>query len=182
MMALVLGASGSGKSLYAEGLASRFAAGSRELYYIATMIPHGDDGALRVAKHRKQRETKGFVTVERPFFVSGLEFKKDAVVLLEDVSNLLANAMFADGDGDKKNRTFEDDVFADIKNLREKCRAVVVVTIDALDVKPEYDGETVNYINALNKLNEKLVDFADIVVTMRGGEAVFLKGEAYVRD
>ena len=46
MKILVLGKNDSGKSAYAEKIASNITTG--ELYYIATMIPYGEDGRLRI--------------------------------------------------------------------------------------------------------------------------------------
>ena len=65
MMVLVTGASGSGKSEYAEGVAVKLA-GKGNLYYLATMRVYGEEGARRVERHRKLRAGKGFQTVECP--------------------------------------------------------------------------------------------------------------------
>ena len=170
MTALILGPNGSGKSAYAEKLVTRL--NTSDVYYIATMIPYGEEGQARVEKHRKQRESMGFITVEKPFHVSDNPMAPDAAVLLEDVSNLLSNALF-DGnhDGD------ENSVFNDITTLCGLCRVAVLVSIDNLNVLPEYDGETRAYIDSLNRLNGRLSDFADMVVWMRAGEPIVVKGE-----
>jgi len=191
MTVLVLGSNGSGKSMYAEKLATRFSTGA--LYYVATMVPYGDEGQARVEKHKKQRGSMGFITVEKPFYVSEIPFRPDSVVLLEDVSNLVGNALF-DGnrDGSEAGRGANDapllapatwnSVFADIAAMCAKCRDVVLVSIDGLSVQPEYDEETCGYIYTLNRLNTRLADFSDTVVKMCGGAPVFVKGEAYALD
>lgn len=171
MTALVLGPNGSGKSAYAEKLAARLSSGAP--YYIATMIPYGEEGLARVEKHRRQRESMGFITVERPSNVSEIPLPPGAAVLLEDVSNLLSNALF-----DGNHAGSEDDVFADITALCAKCRAAVLVSIDGLTAKSEYDGETRGFLDALNRLNQRLCGFADTVFVMRGGAPVFVKGDA----
>ena len=172
VIALVLGPNDSGKSLFAEKLAARLSYGA--LYYIATMTPFGDEGLARVEKHRKQRESLGFITVEKPFRVSEVFLPADAAILLEDVSNLLGNALF---DGERE--AGEDGVFADIAAMCANCRAAVLVSIDGLDVSKDYDAETCGYISALNRLNRRLSGFADTVVVMSGGTAVYVKGEKY---
>jgi adenosylcobinamide kinase/adenosylcobinamide-phosphate guanylyltransferase len=91
MMILIAGANSSGKSAFAEDLAVRIADGP--LYYIATMVPHGPEGAARVARHLTRRAGRGFITIESPGAV--LPARDADTVLLEDVSNLLADAMFA---------------------------------------------------------------------------------------
>ena len=54
MFALIFGGSGSGKSEYAEKLSCELAQ-KNEKYYIATMIPYGEEGKKRVESHKKLR-------------------------------------------------------------------------------------------------------------------------------
>ena len=175
MMVLVLGPNGSGKSLYAEKIATRFSSG--ELFYIATMIPYGDEGLTRVEKHRKQREGAGFITVEKPFCVSEIPLPPDAVVLLEDVSNLLGNALFG---GDRSGS--EESVFTDITAMCAKCRTAVLVSIDGLTATQEYDDETRGYIELMNRLNNWLYELAETVIIMRDGKPDVVKGEVNALD
>ena len=65
MIIIVTGASGSGKSEYAEGVAVKLV-GKGDLYYLATMRVYGEEGVCRVERHRKLRAGKGFQTVECP--------------------------------------------------------------------------------------------------------------------
>lgn len=175
MTVLVLGPNGSGKSTCAEGIATRLSSGA--LYYIATMIPYGEEGLTRVEKHRTQRASAGFVTVEQPSSVSEVPLPPHAVVLLEDVSNLLANALFA-GHQDGS----EEGVFGDITAMCAKCRAAVMVSIDGLTTTSASDDETRGYIHALNGLNGRLADFADIVLAMRDGLPIAIKGDVHALD
>lgn len=175
MIVFILGPNGSGKSAYAEKLAARLSTGT--LVYIATMIPYGEEGQARVEKHRKQRESMGFITVEEPSHVSGIPLLSDATMLLEDVSNLLGNALF-DGNRDRN----EDSVFSDIITMCARCRNAVIVSIDGLAVRPEYDEETHDYINALNRLNGRISDFSDVVIMMHDRTPVFVKGNANELD
>ena len=90
-------------------------------------------------------------------------------MLLEDVSNLLANAMFERG-GD------EASVYADIEALCSRCRLLVAVTITGL-CADGYDGETAAYIRALNGLNQRLYDRAAAAVAMKDGAPFAEKGD-----
>jgi len=94
------------------------------------------------------------------------------VVLLEDVSNLLANTIFEKG-GDP------DSVFHDICALADRCRILVVVTIAGLK-DDGYDAETVAYINGLNEINQKLFDKASVAISMQEGTPVYQKGDVHV--
>ena len=79
MLILLTGASNSGKSRFAETIASRF---SGPRIYAATMVPCGAEGAARVDRHRRQRAGQGFVTAECPRGLAGISAGTDARVLL----------------------------------------------------------------------------------------------------
>lgn len=154
MMLLVIGSNGSGKSEYAENwLCSRCA---EEKYYIATMLPYGEEGAARVEKHRKMRAGKGFITLEAAFDFAKLSLKKNAMILLEDASNLLANILF-------EQKGSLEDAKRDIDIVRKKAAILVVVSIGNLREEAEYDAETLNYLRNLHALNEWLTKIADEV-------------------
>ncbi len=67
MLVLVIGGGGSGKSAYAEALACRLSPQNKQgkRYYLATMEVYGEEGRKRVAKHRRAREGKNFITIEQ---------------------------------------------------------------------------------------------------------------------
>ena len=62
MFHLVTGGSGSGKSEYAEQLIMEFGEKEpwRKRYYLATMMPFGEETKQKIERHRKMREGKGF--------------------------------------------------------------------------------------------------------------------------
>lgn len=64
MLILITGASGSGKSEYAEKICCELA-GSAKKYYIATMQPYGAEGTQRIRRHHALRQGKGFETIEQ---------------------------------------------------------------------------------------------------------------------
>ena len=96
MILLVVGTSNSGKSSLAEEIAVK--TGDPVRIYLATMKVCNDEGIKRVERHRKQRKGKGFVTIESAYNVTdaltGLEKPMDTTVLLECVSNLVANELY----------------------------------------------------------------------------------------
>ena len=129
---MISGANGSGKSRYAERIVART---TGERYYIATMRPCSEENLQRIEKHREQRKDLQFTTLECPYQAGAAAVERDGVVLLEDVSNLLANAMFERG-GD------EASVYADIEALCSRCHLLVAVTITGLRA----DGYDLNEI------------------------------------
>lgn len=162
---LIAGPNGSGKSRFAESLAARF---SGERYYIATMVPQTEENARRIVRHRRQRAGLHFVTMELPRFIGSAGVGAGAFVLLEDVSNLLANAMFGGGGT-------ADTVFAEIESLRRRCALLTAVTISGL-ASGDYAGETAAYIRGLNALNARLLDTADAAAVLRDGVPQWRKG------
>lgn len=100
MFIFLTGGSASGKSGWAEGLAA--ALHRREggvLLYLATMSAGDEESRARIARHRRQRAGKGFLTLERPAGLGELTLPPDATVLLEDVGNLCANELYGPGGG-----------------------------------------------------------------------------------
>ncbi len=168
ILILISGKNNSGKSSFAEKLVGQSVG---EKYYIATMIPQTNDNYARIEKHRRQREQFGFHTLELPYQLEAASVTSDDVVLLEDVSNLLANNIF-----EKDNNA--DSVFCDIYNLLRRCKMLVAVTISGLD-NSGYDAETSAYIDSLDYLNQKLFNTASAAITMQDGAPVYQKGEPH---
>ena len=67
MTRLIIGEPDSGKSAAAEEMAMR--CDTPRVYYLATMLVLDEDGRRRREKHRKQREGRGFLTLEIPYRV-----------------------------------------------------------------------------------------------------------------
>ncbi|MBR1659046.1 MAG: bifunctional adenosylcobinamide kinase/adenosylcobinamide-phosphate guanylyltransferase [Oscillospiraceae bacterium] len=164
---LISGPNDSGKSRFAEALLARRAL---PRFYLATMRPVTAENYARIEKHRRQREGLGFTTLETPDRVGDAAITPGCAVLLEDVSNLLANAMFGGG-GDGET------VLADIAVLRSRCALMAAVTITGLD-PADYEGETALYAAALGRLNAALLAEADAAAALENGAPRWLKGEA----
>ena len=164
---VILGPNGSGKSLYAEDLA--VSSGDNRLY-IATMVPKNQENHQRIEKHRLQRRGKGFITIEEPLCMSCVPVSKDSVILLEDVSNLVANRIFGSQPGKYS------PVLEDILTLAGRCKTLIAVSISGLE-EEGYSGETADYIRTLNDLNEKLICQASMAVEMRDGAPMLLKAQ-----
>lgn len=170
-MILISGPNGSGKSRFAEQLVSK-TQGAR--YYIATMESQTEENERRIEKHRHQRESLDFVTLELPYQVKNAAVAPDSVVLLEDATNLLGNTVF--GHGGTAEETYED-----ILMLARNCRLLFVVTISGLDPNA-YEGETADYIRSIHALNQALFRAADAAVELSGGVPHWTKGEFHVPD
>ena len=163
---LVAGENSSGKSVFAEDLVCGL---DGKRYYIATMIPATEENAERIEKHRVRRRDMGFTTFEKGSDIGTLPIKNGSVVLLEDVSNLLVNHIFIDG-GDL------EDALEDIKKVMDKCRICIAVTISRFDWESDDEG-TLDYMDQMMVLNERLAELADVHVNMKDGAPVIVKGD-----
>ncbi len=173
MLAVITGGSGSGKSEYAEGVATSLAKrDGLPLYYIATMRPFGAEGKWRVERHRKLRAGKGFETIECYVNLKEQTLPEQGVVLLECMSNLTANEMFeSEGAGDA---TVEA-VITGVKALKERCSHLVIVTNDIFSDGMTYEEETRRYQERLGEINRRIAAEADEVTEVVCGIPLQLK-------
>ena len=168
MLTLIIGGAGSGKSAFAENLV-RGLPGQR--VYLATMEPFDAECRARIEKHRAQRAAFGFTTVERYTDLSGAPLPAGANVLMEDLSNLLANEMFSPAGGG------EDAVRRGLHSLNTAAENLTVVTNELFSGGADYAEETLAYLRALARLNRKLAAEAGLVVEVVCGLPNVLKGE-----
>lgn len=169
MLRLVTGGSCSGKSAFAEKLATeekkKHPAGT--LYYVATMVPYDEECRERIRRHREVRKDKGFATRECYTDLSCLTAEKEDVFLIECLSNLLANEMYEKtGQMKEKNSAparVEEVIAAPIRKLAGKCAAVIVVTNEVFSEGTAFPEETALYLQLLGKSNCLLAGAADSV-------------------
>jgi adenosylcobinamide kinase/adenosylcobinamide-phosphate guanylyltransferase len=165
MITLIIGTHNSGKSLVAEKLSTE--SGDDYRIYLATMKVMDDAGKERVHRHRKQRQGKGFVTMERTMDIDKVlgEIKdpQNTTVLLECVSNLAGNEMHDNPGGVKS----ADTLAAEIRLLAKGVHNMIIVT-NEYDLKGEgYDADTIRYVEFLHEINDRIVSFADRVIDLR---------------
>lgn len=167
MIHLITGGSASGKSAYAECQVA--ASGAPQRYYIATMRPWGEEGRARVEKHRKMRKEKKFVTVECYTDLEQIRLDgqyltakrpENSAVLLECMSNLVANEQFEVGGTDEEilNR-----IERGIRHLQKQAGNIIIVTNEVFSDGCNYDPETLRYIQLLGRMNARLSSIADRV-------------------
>ncbi len=178
MVSFILGGSGSGKSEYAENLAVRLKNKEEEghflkstdvlshiqkphLVYLATMQPQDNESRLRVTRHQKMRAGKGFETRECYTHIEQLSIQENEILLLECLSNLMANEMFS-----PEGRTMQATgiVKEGICRLAECSRHLVVVGNNVFEDGMEYEQSTRNYLQEMAKVHQFLGEYADQVV------------------
>lgn len=171
MMHLITGGSGSGKSAYAE--AQVLAAGEGRRIYIATMIPRGEEGRQRVSRHRLLRAEKQFETIECYTGLQALTLPENGTVLLECMSNLVANEMFEpEGAGAHT----AEAVLEGVRMLKRQARHLFLVTNEVFSDWIAYDEETMRYLACLGEVNCALAEMADAVTEVVYGLPQRIKG------
>lgn len=169
MMILITGGSKCGKSRFAESL---FADRTEQKIYLAAMQPYGDEAAAAIARHRKMRADKEFLTVEQYTDIDRADIPDGSAVLLECMGNLLANEMF------RNDIITEctDKIVSDILHLKKRTKFLVIVTNQVGSDGIDYDKGTAGYIAALGRINQKIAANADKVIECVYGIPVTVKG------
>ena len=159
MITLIYGGSSSGKSSYAEDYVCQSSCKNR--YYLATMMSQDNESLQRIQRHKKLRAGKDFITLEQPYDISNtIVSEEDSVVLLECMSNLVANEMFRDGRVNSGKATV-DKIIKDIETLDSKVSQLVIVSNDVFEDGLEYDDYTKEYLRALGQINARLAKMAE---------------------
>ena len=167
MRTLIIGGAGSGKSAFAETLVCRLE-GKR--IYLATMSAEDRESLERISRHRSQRSGRGFETMEKAENLADAEIPTGSNILLEDLSNLLANEMFhSHGGGFPAVRT-------GVEHIASFARHLTIVTNEIFSDGERYEGDTLRYQEQLAELNRELAEKADLVVEVVCGLPNVLKG------
>lgn len=173
MFVIVTGGSGSGKSAFAEEKIAQLGAGKR--IYIATMMCFDEESRKRVRRHRRMRDGKGFATIERYTGLESVTLPEDGIVLLECMSNLVANEMFSENGAREESVSR---ILNGVRHVREQVRHLVIVTNEIFSDGMDYDEETRRYQEYLGEINQRLAREADQVVEVVYGIPLYHKRKA----
>lgn len=172
MIHLITGGSGSGKSAFVE--AAIVSLGEAQRFYIATMYPFDEESFRRIERHRNMRKEKKFTTVECYTDLKKLQLPSGCNILLECMSNLVANEMYReDGAGEETAAA----VLSGVCHLANTASNLVIVTNEIFSDGIDYDPETIRYQNYLGEINRKIASMADTVTEVVYGIPVRLKGD-----
>jgi adenosylcobinamide kinase/adenosylcobinamide-phosphate guanylyltransferase len=163
---LVLGGARSGKSRFAEGLASGFEGPKT---YIATAEAFDDEMRERIAKHRDQRADAGWTTIEAPLDQVSALSAAQGFVLMDCVTVWLGNLMH-----------HERDIRAAVAGLCKTLagvegRIVLVSNEVGLSIVPE-NAMARRFRDEQGFANQRLAEVADEVFFVAAGLPLKLKG------
>lgn len=167
---LVLGGARSGKSRYAQQVASCFA----RVTFIATARTSDSEIRQKISQHRRERP-KGWKTVEAPVRLSkmiDLESPQADVLLVDCLTMFVANVMGAKNGAEK----------ATEKNINQVCEAIRASKASIVVVSNEVGSGVVPafrsgriYRDLLGQMNQQVAEIADKVILMVAGVAVTVK-------
>ena len=164
MNVLVTGGAGSGKSAYAEKLACSLSPHRR---YLATMASEGSEALTRIERHRQQRAKGNFETTECAGTLLIDDFS--GVVLLDDLGNLVAQALFApDGSMAREHEVLER-LSDEVEQLFSHSDHVVVVGNEVgAEGRSPYEG-THTWVHLMGSLACRIAAQADAVIEVVAG-------------
>lgn len=179
---LILGGARSGKSSFAQRLASRL---SQRVLYIAPLVPQDEEMHRRVELHQKTRPSH-WRTLETPSGVAQAlrEHISDAeVVILDCLSLLIANIMSPSHDPSQMEKTdiesVEKEINAELEALlacAEDFSACLIIVSNevGMGLVPPYPSGRA-YRDLLGRANQFISERADKVFMMIAGLPLELK-------
>ena len=169
MRTLILGGARSGKSAFAERLAS---ACSDHVIYIATAQARDAEMDARIAHHRARRPAH-WCCVEEPLALARVlrEHARDGACVLVDCLTLWLSNLLEAGDA-----CFENERAALLDEMRTTRGEILLVSNEVgLGIVPL--GElTRRYVDEAGRLHQALGDVCDRVVFVAAGLPLILKG------
>jgi adenosylcobinamide kinase/adenosylcobinamide-phosphate guanylyltransferase len=174
-MTFILGGARSGKSRFAQELASKL---KKRVLFVATCEPLDEEMSARIKVHQRSRP-RNWKTLETPTDVAKTMKGKigDAEIVIIDCLTLLVSNLMGTEDIDAE--TLEKKVTAELEDLivfirKKKAHFIIVSNEVGLGLVPPYPGGRV-YRDALGMANQMLARNADEVYFMIAGIPIPLK-------
>lgn len=176
MTVFISGGAKCGKSALAQDIA--VALGGRR-YYVATMIPTGEEDDARIRRHIADRDGMGFETVE---CFRGILSAADpeGTFLVDNVTSLIQNALFP------VERNYETDLEGanrcadELAEFARTVRHAVFVSDYIYADAARYSEETELYRKCLAAADRRLAAVCDTVIEVAAGLPIFYKGEPFL--
>ncbi len=180
----ILGGARSGKSSFAQNLATRLSVGSTGgVTYLATATAEDEEMKLRVARHRDNRPAE-WKTIEEPRQVAGaLSGINSAVVIVDCLTLLVTNIILEQG-ADQQDRSpdlekLERIVMKEIDDILVQCRRIrgqvllISNEVGMAVVPPTPLGRT--FRDIAGRVNQRVAQEAEEVYFLLAGLAQKLK-------
>lgn len=175
MTVFISGGAKCGKSSIAQDLTVALAKSGKH-YYVATMIPSGEEDQERIHRHLADRAGMGFETVE--CFKNILSVaESDGTFLVDNITSLIQNALFS------VEKNYEMDLEA-AKRCADELIAFAKIVRHAVFVSDyiysdaeRYSESTEMYRKCLASIDRRLAEICDTVVEVSAGQMIIHKGD-----
>ena len=175
MTVFISGGAKCGKSSLAQDLAVKLASGG-SLYYLATMIPTGEEDQLRIRHHLADRAGLGFETVE--CFRNILSVREpEGTFLVDNVTSLVQNALFPVEKNYKMDPDAANCCGDELVEFAKTVRNVVFVSDYIYSDAERYSESTEQYRKCLADIDRRLANVCDVVIEVSAGQMIIHKGE-----
>ena len=175
MTVFISGGAKCGKSSFAQDLSVALA-GNGKRYYVATMIPTGEEDFNRIRRHISDRDGMGFETVE--CFKDIMDVANPhGTFLVDSVTSLVQNSLFP------VDKNYEMDLnganrCADaLIQFARTVRHAVFVSDYIYSDAGRYSESTEMYRKCLADIDRRLAAVCDTVVEVSAGQLIIHKGD-----
>ena len=175
MTVFISGGAKCGKSSFSQDLTVALA-GNGKRYYVATMIPTGEEDFNRIRRHISDRDGMGFETVE--CFKDIMDVANPhGTFLVDSVTSLVQNSLFP------VDKNYEMDLnganrCADaLIQFARTVRHAVFVSDYIYSDAGRYSESTEMYRKCLADIDRRLAAVCDTVVEVSAGQLIIQKGD-----
>ncbi|MBQ8358389.1 MAG: bifunctional adenosylcobinamide kinase/adenosylcobinamide-phosphate guanylyltransferase [Oscillospiraceae bacterium] len=176
MTYFISGGAKCGKSSLAQNIA--VALGGKH-YYVATMIPTGEEDDQRILRHIADRDGMGFETVECFHNIMDCldTADKDGVFLVDSVTSLIQNSLFP------VEKNYEMDLESarrcadELIEFAGTVRHAVFVSDHIYSDAERYSESTEMYRKCLAGIDRRLARVCDTVIEVSAGQVIIHKGD-----
>jgi len=174
MKIFISGGCKNGKSYYAQQLAK--IQQKDLLYYVATMKPVDLEDDERIARHRRERESLGFITIEQHNNIENIlnTCEVNASFLLDSLTALLANEMFLSGG---INEYAAGKISEGLQQITDNLKNIVIVSDYIYGDGFIYDPLTEKYRKSLAEMDCITAKKSDIVLEIAYTNIIVHKGK-----
>ena len=165
-MIFIIGGVRSGKSTLAENIIKNY----DNKIYLATLVINDPEMEKRKELHLKNRESDNYVTYEVPFDIKDIKISKENVILLDCLTNLVANEIFLNNSLDVINK-----VTNEIKKIKDNSKELVIVSNDVFKGYNNYSKETNEFLYNLGQIHINVANMAESVYKIEYGIKTKLK-------
>ena len=175
---LVLGGASSGKSLFAQRLASSL---TQRVLFVATAWPSDEEMAARIARHQAERPASWRV-IERPASLAevGERLGDAQLVLFDSLSLWLAGLLPEEEASREQASEVEARAVGEVQRVfeacRERCHLIVVSDEVGMGLVAPYPMGRL-YGELLGRLNQTAASAAAMVYLVVAGLPIMLKGQ-----